>query len=334
MTKLHLITGNHKFMAGIADIQHVLFDVVGHELSHGTFAETSKINFVIEDFASREFTEYILNSKFRICLVLTEFMNLGYYGKVSLNKFGLKSNRIYLLFEDVLISFLRYFKLFLPVRFRSKAEKLIYWKNREVGLRRILKSDRVVGIFCLHPEIEVQSRLYLPFFPKDSFFTLFPRLSGLPESTDILNVPIVSFGSKNRYRKKQIIKFNKVFPTKVIEPNFEKESVSRISDIPRPFVDLYFKNSKNWKYLSPIRFWRTLHKGSFVVYFGKELTDHPINKCAIRAENYEDFARSLEDLAVKKEVILNEINVYDEFAKETNDRSLTFLQGLIQNSNY
>jgi len=333
MLKLHLITGNHKSMAGIEDIQRVLFDVVGQEFSQGAFAETSKINLIIEDFASKEFTEYVLKSKFRICLVLTEFMNLGYCGKVSLNKFGMKSNRIYLFLEDVLIIFLRFFKLLLPVRFKSKAEKLIYWKNREVGLRRILKSGRVDGIFCLHPEIEFQSRLCLPFFADDSIFTLFPRLKGLPETADTLNIPIVSFGSKNNYRKNQIRKFNKVFPSKVFQPTFEKGFANQTPDFPPPYVDLYFKNSKNWKFLSPIRFWRTLQQGSFVVYFGKELTDHPINKCAIRAERYEDFVLSLEDFSVKKEQIRNEIGTYDLIAKEVNNKSLIFLHGLIQNSN-
>ncbi len=328
MAKFHLVTGNHKSSIGIEDIHLMLLDVLGDDLTTGTFAEKSKINFVIEDFASQDFASYILDSEFKFCLVLTEFMNLGYFGKIFINKFGIKSNPIVLFSKDLVFATVRNLKDFLPFRLKLKCEEFIYWNKREMGLRRMLRHGDFNGVFCLHPAIEQQAREYMPKLSPDSFFTLFPRLNNIQREEVNLDIPIVSFGSKNKYRKREISKFNNVFPSKVLQPKFEKGSSGNDSVPMGKFIDLYFRNSKSWKYLSPVRFWRTLRKGSFIVYFGEEVSDHPINKCAIRVNTYKDFATSIESLSVVVEEIRKKIEIYDDIAKENNDRCLIFLNNL------
>jgi hypothetical protein len=330
MAKFHLVTGNHKSSLGIEDIHLMLLDVLGNDLTTGTFAEKSRINFVIEDFASQDFTSYVLNSDFKFCLILTEFMNLGYSGKIFINKFGRKANPIVLFSKDLVFAIVRNLKDSLPFRLKLKCEEFIYWNNREIGLRRILKHGDFYGVFCLHPAIEVQARKYMPKLSPSSFFTLFPRLNNVQREDVSLDIPIVSFGNKNKYRKREISKFNNTFPSKVLQPKFEKGSSGNNSVPIGKFIDLYFRNSKSWKYLSPVRFWRTLRKGSFIVYFGEEVSDHPINKCAIRVDKYKDFAKSIESLSKVVKQIRNEIEIYDDIAKENNNRSLIFLNNLDQ----
>ena len=325
MKNLHLITGNHRSMAGIEDIALILSDTVGGRLTQGISADSSRINLIIEDFASRDFTHYVLNSNLKIFIVLTEFISLGWNKKIVLNKFGMKSNRIVLIFEDIAIMFLRYLKIFLPRRLKTRSEKLVYWKNREIGLRKILKYSNLEGIFCLHPDIELQTKSLIKGFPKDKIYTIFPRLNNIQSKDENLNPSIVSFGSKNKYRKKEIKKFNEVFPLMVFQPSFEKGLNAQHPPASDIFLDLYFKNSKNWKYLSPIRIWRTIRQGSFIAYFGEQALDHPINRCAIQVDLYENFAARIENFAQVTKNIRQEIETYDGVAKKNNDKARTFL---------
>jgi hypothetical protein len=303
----------------------ILSDIAEGNLAQGISGESSRINLIIEDFASRDFTNYVLNSNLKICLVLTEFMSLGWNKEIVLNKFGAKSSRVVLIFEDTAIMILRYLKIFLPRRLKTKSEKLIYWKNREVGLRKILKYSNLEGIFCLHPDIELQAKSLIKGFPKDKIYTIFPRLNNIKSKEENLNPSIVSFGSKNRYRKKEIKKFNEVFPLKVFQPSFEKGLNAQHLPPSDIFLDLYFKNSKNWKYLSPVRIWRTIRQGSFIVYFGEQAGDHPINRCAIQIDLYENFAAGIENFSQVTRKIRLETESYDQVAKMSNDKAFTFL---------
>jgi hypothetical protein len=312
-------------LAGIEDIGLILSETVEGHLSQGISGERSCINLIIEDFSSREFTNYVLNSELKICLVLTEFMSLGWNRKIVLNKFGIKSNQIVLIFEDTVIFFLRYLKILLPQRLKTRSEKLIYWKNRETGLRKILKYSNLEGIFCLHPDIELQAESLIKGFPKDKIYTIFPRLNDIQSKEENLNPSLVSFGSKNRYRKKELKKFNKVFPLKVFQPSFEKGLGAQHLPASDIFLDLYFKNSKNWKYLSPVRIWRTIRQGSFIAYFGEQALDHPINRCAIQVDLYENFPARIENFTQITKDIRQEIESYDGVAKKNNDKALTFL---------
>jgi hypothetical protein len=131
-------------------------------------------------------------------------------------------------------------------------------------------------------------------------------------------MPLVSFGTKNKYRKKEIKKFNESFPLELILPDFLQNSSDKAIEPAPTFVDIYFKNSKNWEYLSPIRFWRSLKQGSFVVYFGNESTDHPINKCAINVESYELFPLCFEDFPAIARKIQSQIEIYDAIAENQN----------------
>jgi hypothetical protein len=325
MKKFHLVTGNHKTSAGIEDIHLLLSDILEEDLTSGIYADKSKINFVIEDFASQDFTNYMLNSEFKFCLVLTEFMSSGYNGKIFVNKFGIKANPIILFLKDIVIAIVRYITRFLPFKLRLISEEFVYWKKREIGLRRVLAHGKFYGVFCLHPAIEDQAKSFIKNLPRSSFFTLFPRLNKIQENEVNSNISIVSFGSKSNYRKSEILKFNNSFPSKVIQPKFKTESPNEYSGPMGLFIDLYFRNSKSWKYLSPIRFWRTLRKGSFIAYFGEEMKDHPINRCAIRVDSYKDFASSIEDLPRVIREVRNEIRLYDGVAKKNNDKCLSFL---------
>ena len=325
MTKFHLITGNHKSSAGIQDIHLLLSEVLGNNLTSGIYADKLKINFVIEDFASQDFTDYLLDSEFKFCLVLTEFMSSGYLGKIFINKFGLKANPVVLFLKDAVISIVRFIKRFLPFKLRLISEEFVYWKSREIGLRKVLGHGKFHGVFCLHPAIEDQAKYFIKNLPQSSFFTLFPRLNEIQENEVNSDISIVSFGSKSKYRKTEILKFNDSFPSKVIQPKFNIKSPNEYSGPTGLFIDLYFRNSKSWKYLSPVRFWRTLRKGSLIVYFGEEKKDHPINKCAIRVDGYKDFAASIEDLPKIVKEINNEIGLYDEAAKKNNEKCLSFL---------
>ena len=328
MTKFHLVTGNHKSSTGIEDISLLLSDILGEDLTSGIYADKSKINFVIEDFASQDFTDYIVNSELKFCLVLTEFMSSGYLGKLFINKFGIRANQVILFVKDVLIAIVRYIKRFLPFKLRLISEEFVYWKKREIGLRRVLGHGKFYAVFCLHPAIEDQAKSFIKNLPQSSFFTLLPRLNKIQENEVNSDISIVSFGSKNKYRKNEIMKFNNSFPSEVIQPKFDRKSPNEYSGPLGLFIDLYFRNSKSWKYLSPVRFWRTLRKGSFIAYFGEEMKDHPINRCAIRIDSYKDFAASIEDLPEVFREVRNEIRLYDEGAKKNNDKCLSFLNEL------
>ena len=154
MNELHIFTGNHKSPAGIEDICQILLQLGGSSSTSGIYLKQSNINLVIEDFSSPEITKYIIESKLEIGLVLTEFMSLGPFGKIVLNKFGYKSNRFVLLANDLVILIFRYLRVVIPRKLKSKIEEKIYWKNREVGLRKVLKYCNLKFIICMHPEIQ------------------------------------------------------------------------------------------------------------------------------------------------------------------------------------
>lgn len=331
--KLHIVTGNHRSTLGIDDITKVLQDVFGQNITKGIFCEDSKINLVIEDFSSPDYVRYLINSDIKIILVLTEFISLGPFKGISLNKFGLRSNYFILLAEKIWISVLRILSVFLPAKLKAKTERTLYWKNREVGLDKILKQRNIEGIICLHPEIENQVKLNLRKIPKESVFTIFPRLKSIQKNDEFdFDIPLLSYGSKNRYRKREIAKFNKIFPFQITLPNFEDKSITNNSKSISLFLDVYFKNSKTWPYLSPIRFWRTLQQGGHILYFGEEVLDHPINKCALRVERYEDFPIRIQNLPSVLEGIQSEIRVYDKNAELLNDKVVAFVQNLIDSN--
>jgi hypothetical protein len=319
MSKYHLIRGNHKSFAGIEDICLVLQEALDPNMTTGIFGDRSKTNLIIEDFSSKDYTKYILESDLKICLVLTEFMHSSVLGKIKINKFGLRRNFILSLLEDVVVLILRFIKIFLPRKYRLSSEKKIYWKNREVGLKKIIDSNKIRAVICLHPDIQLQAEQLFKNIEQEKIFTILPRLTKPRKlTTNHTDVSLVSFGTKNSYRKKQIRKFNESFPLEVILPSFLQKTHNKALEPVPAFVDIYFKNSKTWKYLSPIRFWRSLNVGSFVVYFGKESTDHPINKCAIHVNSYELFPKVLENFEEIANAIQNQIEIYDVIAENIN----------------
>ena len=324
---LNLIIGNHKSPAGITDICELFTDALNFELKTSLFADESKVNLIIEDFSSKDFTDYLINSNMEICLILTEFMKKGLFGKIHLNKFGLKSHPVFVLLGDIFIAMLRILKKFLPQRFQIKVEKLIYWKNREVGLRRVLTEGNLLSVICLHPEIEAQTRQILNSSKVEHFGTIYPRLNDIKRiNTDASYMTLVSFGSKNRYRKKQIRKFNESFPMQLLAPNFMETAKGDNIEIDNGFIDVYFRNSKDWPFLSPVRFWRTLRKGSIIVYFGDKKDDHPIYKCGRQIPNFYSFTSAMSNVSEVVAETRSNIKKYDEIAKIQNEEVTQILE--------
>jgi hypothetical protein len=324
---LNLIIGNHRSPAGISDICELFTDALKFELKTNLFADESKVNLIIEDFSSKDFTDYLINNNIEICLILTEFMRKGLFGKIYLNRFGLKSHPISIISGDIFIAILRILNKFLPQRFRIKIEKLIYWKNRELGLRRVLTEGNLLSVICLHPEIEAQTRQILKSSKIKHFATIYPRLNNIKRlNTDTSNMTLVSFGSKNRYRKKQIRKFNESFPMQILAPNFTDTSQGDNIEIDNGFIDVYFRNSKDWPFLSPVRFWRTLRKGSMIVYFGHEKDDHPIYKCGQQIPNFYSFPFAMSNFSEVVAETRSNIKKYDEIAKIQNEQVAQILE--------
>lgn len=331
---LNLIIGNHRSPVGISDICELFTDALNFELKTSLFADESKVNLIIEDFSSKDFTDYLINGNIEICLILTEFMRKGLFGRIHLNKFGLKSQPVFILLENAFIAILRYLKKFLPKRYRDKAEKLIYWKNREVGLRRILTEGSLLSVICLHPEIETQIRQILKTSKIKNFSTIYPRLNNIRRmDPDTSKMNLVSFGNKNKYRQKQIRKFNESFPMQLLAPNFAETAKGDNIEIDNGFIDVYFRNSKDWPFLSPVRFWRTLRKGSMIVYFGDKKDDHPIYKCGRHIPNFYSFPFAMSNFSEVVAETRSCIRKYDEIAKIQNLQVMQILERSISGFN-
>lgn len=331
---LNLIIGNHKSPVGISDICELFTDALKFNLKTSLLPDKSKVNLIIEDFSSKDFTNYLINDDIKFCLILTEFMRKGLFGKIYLNKFGFKSQPVFILLENAFIAILRYLKKFLPKRYRDKAERLIYWKNREVGLRRILTEGSLLSVICLHPEIEAQARHILNSSKVKHFATIYPRLNDIKRiNQDSSNMTLVSFGSKNKYRNAQIRKFNKSFPMQLLTPNFTDTAKRDSIEIDDGFIDVYFRNSKDWPFLSPVRFWRTLRKGSMIVYFGDKKDDHPIYECGRQIPNFYSFPSAMSNFLEVVAETRSNIKKYDEIAKIQNLQVMQILERSISGFN-
>jgi hypothetical protein len=301
MRKLHIVTGNHRSLHGISDIISIINSASETGTTQGIFFREDCHNFLVEEFSNREYTDFLLGDDKRFSLVLTEFIHKGPFGRIYLNRFGIKATSTYIYLETLAYYVLLILGKTLPAIALRRFHSFMYWRARERNLQRVLKSDLLKMVLTMHPHITAQALESKLIKPHVSIHTIYPILDQNKIDFSISKRTIsevTTFGTQNKYRLTERRKFQRFFPMQVSYKVDNNYAILQSKELFNPnthslSLDLYFKNSKNWEFLSPVRIWRTLNKGNIIVYFGKKMKDHPINDCAIQIEGYEDIWKTM-----------------------------------------
>jgi len=323
MRKLHTVTGNHRSLHGISDIISIINSASETGSTQGIFLKEDCHNILIEDFSNREYTDYLLGDDKSFSLVLTEFIHKGPFGRIYLNRFGIKASSTYICLETLVYYILLILGKVIPAT-ALRCHRFMYWRARERSLQRVLKSDLLKMVLAMHPRIAAQALETKLINPHVSIHTIYPILDQNKIDFSISKRTIsevATFGTQNKYRTKELRKFQIFFPMPVFYKVDNNYAILQTNELLNPnsdslSLDLYFKNSKNWEFLSPVRIWRTLNKGNIVVYFGSKMKDHPINDCAIQIELYEDIWKTMSSNFDKR--IRSSVSEYNSIALSEN----------------
>ena len=311
---LGVVTGNHRSLWGISDILKSFDSSLELNILHFYFPQQQRVNFVIEDFHNKKFLNALIRTNTKNVLVVTEFLSIK-RDTVRINQFPVKissfvspgSRRF---FKSFFIDFFQNLKKFFPFRASDR-----YWMNRNKGINIYFDKRPNDPIIQLHPSctsnLNLGHRKVFDFFPVINEQS-FVRTSKHSE------IIFCTFGSINSYRASEIKKLNHFLPQGIIHLTEEtlSENPEKFKD--KILVDVYFRNSETWPFLSPIRFWRSLNKGRLVLYVGDIIDNHPINSLCMNLDAYGDIYQAVENLDTYIHSLPTKIKQYNLLAREKN----------------
>jgi hypothetical protein len=311
---LGIVTGNHRSLWGISDILKCFDFALNTQVPRFFFPQKQWVNFIIEDFYNKRYLNALVETDTTNVLVVTEFLSIK-RNSIAINQFPPKISTF------VFPGLWRFLKYFLKANLRSVKYFFSfqsvdrYWKNRKKGINTYFDKRPIDPIIQLHPactlHLDLGNRKVFDFFPIVDEHSL----TKIAKNPDIV---FVTFGTMNSYRAREIRKFNRFVPQGILHISEEALAKSPKNFKNKILIDVYFRNSESWPYLSPLRFWRSLSNNRIVLYVGKINDDHPINSLCINVGDYNEIYQVLENLNSYIDSSREKIKDYNILARAKN----------------